>query len=271
MAFKGNAGKVTVQKERELYTGIIPVRVIAINPTLDQLHKLALTDSPNEPVYITDKTDESGNAYKMLRVDVWVENDSLNIKTKATFFIENRISSSKDTGKVEYINSYGETAWSLPDTVPTERWFKNVNPRLAYRGEGSLMKFLKSWLNSGDTDELSVENWTAIFKGDYSELQELVKLFGKENIVRVMLIVNVNDKGSYFQGVYGRFFARWNNESTTSWTKFLSKLNNRGQKANPVDGFWSINFQKFEPPLPDSAVSSPVAEEPSMAKAKTFF
>ena len=44
-----------VIEEAKRVTGIIPYRVVALNPTLDELHKLGMTYVKQEPVYTSDK------------------------------------------------------------------------------------------------------------------------------------------------------------------------------------------------------------------------
>lgn len=273
MAFKGQEGNKVVQKERELWTGIIPVKVVAINPSLDQMHKMGLSETPNEPIYVTDKTDDAGNAYKMIRIDVWVENEAFGIKTKLAIFTENRLSTSLDTGKVEYINDFGRTAWAPPDTVPQDKWFKDKGTRVAYRGEGQLIKFMEAWLNADtEKDELAVDNWKAIFTGDFSELAALIPLFGTKNTLKVMLMVTVTSDSKYFQGVYPKYFARWNNDSTNGWANFVNKANNQKKKMNLPNGFWSLELKKFVIPTADNTGDAAAIDQSvDHTKAEKYF
>jgi len=267
---KGNVGEVVVTREPKLYTGVASMRVFAINPTREELEKFDIRFQ-DEINYTGEKMDEATNSQvKTVRVDVWMANQQLDIKTKAAFFLEDRIQKNKDGDKQEWINNIGRSAWGSVTEPPTEyQWFDSSTARPAKVGEAVLINFLINWMNTKPTDEVFIEDWEALFKGDASEISSLVPIYGEKNVVKALLhVVENEESGKYYQNVYTRFFARWNHDKLTSWSDFVHKEDKEGKQRNLPRGFYSFEIKEFKP-IPEVPDSDPTPEESEGTVAKT--
>ena len=273
MAFKGTTEAKVIVQDIKLYTGIVKARILAINPTLEELNKIGIPFQ-NEITYL----DQSLDGDERVRLDFWLhctapENSpiKLDIKTKVSFFITNRFNTSKEKGTTEVINSLGQTCWANVTgegknlhcelSENQAKWFKTEGMRVAFSGESQLTEFLRNWLNASREDELCLSKPTALFKGDFSELKGLVGTFnGPGNIPRVMLTVTEKG-GKYYQSVFNRFFARWNSTSHVPWSKYFAE----DSRNRPKDHY-TFELAEFNPkePSPDDTVPEGAAEKGSI-------
>jgi hypothetical protein len=243
-------GKQEVVKGFKMHTGIAPFKVVAINPTKEQLNALGI-NAQKEPEYLNEDK---------VRLDIWLESVDL-IGNKKNFrkfpiFLENKLRVNQAETKAEWINSFGIACWTKDgedlNVPPSLDWFKQTGAKRAYVGESQLVNtFLRVWVNAAENDEVSIENWENIFRGNVTELKDLVKIF-KDNVIRVMMTVRGDDKGNFYEDVYPYFFARWNITSVTGWAKHFK---NSPPKANLS---WSYDIQEFKPKMvkPDEDVAA---------------
>jgi len=244
MGFTPNESDKKVFKEVKLYTGIHNLKVVAINPTKDQLEEMGYKPQ-NAPVYLTTEGD-----VKKLRLDFHLNGESPEgdkIMTKVAFFLENQLRVNREGTKSEWINDFGRTAWSAegdPDNPPTElAWFKSETARQSHVGEGDLHLFLTNWLNIGPDDEAKMDNFIGLFDEDYSEIQGL--LAGNvDNEIRVLLTVRDNK----YQSVYNKYFDRASNKRTNYWD---SHIKNQTVNGYPVKEDYqnSVTFQEWTEPV----------------------
>lgn len=245
MAFNANSSNETVVKEGKLYTGLKNMKVVAINPTKAQMEQLGYRPQ-NDPVYLsTDNTDPE-NVIEKVRLDFYLQGatDSGNeVRTKIAFFLENqhRINQAGDRG--EWINNLGRTAWGTSEAPPTElNWFDHASARPCKVGEGDLHSFLINWLNISPNDEAKLDNFDALFKGNYGELVALLN-GNPDNEIRVLLTV----RDSKYQSVYNRYFDRATNKRTTYWENHIKNQTEQGY--GPKEDFSSsFVFQEWVEP-----------------------
>lgn len=240
MAVKGNQGAVEVIRGIKLYTGVLPVKVLCVNPTKEQLLQYGINVT-KEPVYVQEG--------KATRLDFWLRgthNDEP-VTTKLAIFIEDTVRRNTDKTKCEWVNSFGQSCWSAEGEPPAFVWFKKEGMRKSFVGEAQLLDFLRTWVNASDGDEVSIEDWDKLLTGNTTELLEVYRLF-KENVLRVMLYVRENE-GKFYQDVYGYKFVRWNITKHTTWASAFNDVRNQPK------GTWSYEFKEFAGPAepkPDS-------------------
>lgn len=181
-----------------LYTGIAPVSVVAVNPTLDELSELGI-NLRNEPEYkVTLNEEEYSKLVFWLKSDV----QGASFTTRFEILMQDKIRTSKDGAKFMWANNIGQTTWSAE--VPAYDWWKNPDKtRKAYVGEDTLINFTKAWANVANGGEVSFDTIDAIVKGNVKELQEYVKVLSTN---KLRVLVGVKD-GKY-QTVYNRHFGR---------------------------------------------------------------
>jgi len=193
MAIKSNAStEEVVGSGMKLYSGLTNMKVVAVNPTMKELHAMDIKVK-QEPNYEVSFSNEDYN-----KVVFWLGNGDTNVKMEILIQPKARVSQS---GKNQWINNVGQSTWS--EAAPTYDWWKKDGERHAFVGEETLINFTKAWANVANGDEVSFETGKKISNGDVSEIQALVKVLGT-NEVRVLVGV----KDDKYQSVYTKHFGR---------------------------------------------------------------
>ena len=193
MAIKSNDSNVEVAGGGvKLYSGLGNFKVIAVNPTMAELHDLGIMVK-QDPNYFVDL-----NGTEYFKLTFWIKNADLTTRFDILMNGTERVS---QTGKNQWLNAIGQSTWS--DGEPEYDWFKKEGLRKALTGEETLINFVKQWANVANGDEAYFESIAKIVKGDITEVKALVKLL-ENNEVR--LLVGVKD-GKY-QTVYTKVFGR---------------------------------------------------------------
>lgn len=222
------------------YTGVAPVYVLAVNPTKAELEQIYDTTLENTPEYISEvEVGQEGNKHKVpqVRIDFIVQTDpnrcnGIDMKTKISFFLNREARFNRDNTKIQVINKYGETTWIPKENLATKtipenlNWFEPADFRPAYMGEEDLTGFIKAYLNipnksyknrAGEVVEIKdkteaearLDNIEAYFKGDFSELREIIALQPK-NKVKALFGVKVTEDNKQYQAVYTQKFLKNN-------------------------------------------------------------
>lgn len=234
MAFNANTSDKKVVGGG-LYTGVANAKIQMINPTKAELEAKGLNPQ-SDPIYLT--TDNNGISKVLINLYMIIE--SAKIYPKRAFWIENKVRKNKENTKTEWINKFGNTAWSDSETTPPNyTWFKTDGARPALIGEGKLTKFIKAWANVDLVSQATLDNPTALAKGDISEIKALFAII-PNNEVQVLLGVRATDKGNY-QDVYDGHFDRANNKDYSKWKKELEKDGNEYKSDYQGD----LNFKPF--------------------------
>lgn len=178
-----------------LFTGIAPVKVVAVNPNLGELASIGV-NMKTEPNYSVDMGDKTG------KLAFWLHNDEHNFTTRLEILTGNANRKESSTGKFQITNNYGQVTWAAkPDSAPD--WFKSDGVRRTYPGEEILIDFVKAWANIPNDGECYFDTIDDIFQGKVDELKTLVTSL-KDNKLRVMLGV----KDGKYQQVYNKCFGR---------------------------------------------------------------
>ena len=223
MAISNGVETKETQGGARLMTGLVPMMVVAVNPSKKELEAIYGRDLDKEPEYIS--ADEQG--VKKLRIDFimkTVVNDKLGcneeIITKVPFFLEDKPAYTSDGSKVYMLNLYGENACipvedakknTLPDNM---QWYNTTKMRPAYRGEIELVGFLKQYLgipNRAFKDkvipdvskaEIQLEKIKNYFNGDIKEFVSVVNLRKPTNIILLAGGVRTTDDNKQYQAWY---------------------------------------------------------------------
>lgn len=228
-----------------LYSGIAPVKVIAVNPTLSELKELGI-NLRQEPDYSVTFSDEEYN-----KIVFWLESTdpACQFTTRLEILMQPKVRASKDGSKFMWINDIGQMTWSAE--VPSYDWWKNPEKtRKAYNGEDTLINFTKAWANVANGAEVSFDTIDAIANGNVKELQDYVKALA-DNVLRVLVGV----KDDKYQVVYNRHFGRLKPQRDDL---FIKELNDDYGSFN-AEYDPSLKLGLFTPGLV-TADSAPVAE-----------
>lgn len=212
---KVNSSDKQVIDVKKLYTGLCDMKVIAVNPSKEELQKI-YPNSDREPEYLV-KDDEGNTTF---RIHIYLKNEEHNIIEPVVFFLKNK-TIDKDNG-VRLINNKGQTYWAKKDddgkVVETHDWFDNEGARPHFIGEDKLIMFIKKWGNIASKDPCYIDKPAEMIeKGSTQLFKDLVKQI-PENKVKVLLGV----KDGQYQGVYNNYFERPYITSVKEWEKKLS-------------------------------------------------
>jgi hypothetical protein len=248
---------------RKLYTGATFVKVVAINPTVQEMHAQLGFEEPKAPTPYVDK-DDTGN--DRIRIDVWVKNDD--ILQKEAFFIARKDVTSS-SGKVQFVNNYAQFCYADPQEGPQYEWFSKEGLRKAYNGEEQFIEFVRAWVNhkgGKKGEQLYFDNWNALFTGNFNELKQLVSLTNDPskpapNMVGVLMgvrKVDVEGTERMYQSMYRRKFVRTYQSLSVEFQKALAEEYGEFKSDYQKDLTW----KEYDP----SAITVPTgAESPSTA------
>jgi hypothetical protein len=192
MAIQSNASTEEVVGGIKTYSGLTNVKVMAVNPTMAELHAMDI-NVKQEPNY---KVEFSGEEYN--KIVFWLSNEDGNFKLEILMQNKPKVS---QNGKHQWMNAIGQSTWS--EEAPTYEWWKKEGERKAFTGEETLINFVKAWANVASGDQVYFDTMPAIANGTLPEVKELVKSLAN-NEVRVLIGV----KDDKYQQVYTKYFGR---------------------------------------------------------------
>lgn len=226
MAVQGNSSDVVVTKGFKTIYGIAPFKVLAINPTQEQLISFGI-NAQKEPEYLGEKS----------RLDIWMQTvlpekptegsadkslEELGLEKqmvqKLTIFLSDANKGKTDGSTQVWINNFGRICSMPAGQQPSASWWKNNGQHVAKEGEIELVKFLRAWCNAGPGDEVYIEDWAALIRGSVKELRDILTTF-KNNIVRSMIEVRVTKESKVYAGIYNGHHEPWNIVGLTNWAK----------------------------------------------------
>lgn len=288
-------GKAVESKEGgniKRYVGASPVYVLAVNPTKEERNKLLNAEIDSEPEYLREKEVDGKNVLQAM-VTFYVKPDvEGDIIIPMAFFVDKSYRYNRDKTKVQVIDKYGYSAWATSEEVKTHAQLKSgsgknlritTEYRPAYNGEIQLIEFIKYYLNIEEAVSYINGEWKAnpkvnkeecvcsldmdkLFKGDFSELNEVPKLMPK-NKVKVMFGVRTADDGKQYQAVYTNKVLRNGARDYSEIDKDLQERKNAGAFSNVE--FDTKPFREYTVEATDfnnsgsSDMPFPKAEEPS--------
>jgi len=246
-----------------LMTGLVPMMVLAVNPSKKELESIYGRDLEKEPEYIS--ADEAG--VRKLRVDFIMKtviNDKMGCKeeiiTKVPFFLEDKPAYNSDETKVSMLNLYGESTWIplenaksgvMPDNMS---WFNTTKMRPAYRGEIELVGFLKQYLgipNRAFKDkvipditkaEIQLEKIKSYFTGDIKEFVNVVNIRKETNIVVLAGGVRITDDNKQYQAWYLKKPLKY---GTTNLEYIKRDISERQSQMNVDFGPMDLGFRIY--------------------------
>jgi len=246
MAIKSNDSNVEVANGGvKLYSGLANFKVIAVNPTLAELHELGIMVK-QDPNYFVDL-----NGTEYFKLCFWVKNDDLTTRFEILMNSEERISKS---GKHQWMNNIGQSTWS--DGEPEYDWFKKEGLRKALTGEETLINFVKQWANVANGDEAYFESIAKIVKGDVAEVRALVGLLASNE---VRLLIGVKD-GKY-QTVYTKVFGRVKPQRDDIFAKNLNDEYGAFNAEFDTTLAWGTFTPELAVVAPDADTEEVVSEE----------
>ena len=223
------------------HIGIGMFEIAAINPNAKELTELFGRPTEQEPVYVTERDD-----HKVARVCVYLRNitggATSNFITQVNFFLDGAVKKSQ-SGRIKVIDKYGNCRWVLEEEykehkIPVDKNGNKLVLAPDYRAclgdEDLLVKMLRAYLCLDRPDEYingcwvfkstekladlesSLEKTKDYFKGDFSELKDIIKL-QPNNKFQALLGIRKTDEGKEYQDVFKHYFMQY-------WESNLSQL-----------------------------------------------
>lgn len=262
-------GKTTESKEAaeiKRYIGVGSTYIKGVNPDKKTLDSFMGFESKNEPEYVKDKDDSKMAIIRFLTETDPTQCNDIDLKSSITFILTNVPAYNKDQTKVQVIDEYGNSTWaSVEDAKAGKKLFSSNGHelkigskyRMAYRGEADLVAFLKTYLCIDDAFNYVNGSWVLkdnaadylfglehikdYFKGDFSELNEALKL-QPNNKVKLLYGVRTTDKGQY-QDIAARdeLFLR-----NSAGAKAIAKMAEQLAKDKQAGAYASTEFKVQE-------------------------
>tara|TARA_A100001201_G_scaffold771_2_gene2086 strand:- start:1931 stop:2725 length:795 start_codon:yes stop_codon:yes gene_type:complete len=236
MAIQSNASNQEVVGGIRTYSGLTNVRVIAVNPSMAELHSMDI-NVKSEPNYSVTMGDEDYN-----KVVFWLANADGNFKLEILMQTKARVS---QTGKHQWMNNVGQSTWS--EDEPSYEWWKKEGQRKAYTGEETLINFVKAWANVASGDDVYFDSMPAIVAGNVAEIKKLVEAL-KHNEVRVLIGV----KDDKYQQVYTKYFGRVKPQRDDLFVKALNDDYGQFNADFNADLKWGPHVSSAELVKPDA-------------------
>lgn len=246
------------------YIGIAPAKILAVNPTAQELANI-YSNEPGEEIVYVGQTEVNGQMVPQVRIDFIVEadvNKEETFKTRVSFFINGTRRFNKDQTKVQVIDKYGETAWATQEDVQNKTipMYSNgpanidADFRPAYSGEIELTEFIKAYLNipaprtwnktnrvwvdkpeeEKKNSEARFDSLDKLIKGDVKQLRDIIG-FQPNNKIKLMFGIRTTDDNNQYQAVYNRGFLRAN---STNYDRIAKEL----QSALDAGAFSTTEF-----------------------------
>lgn len=259
MAF-GSNNEIQEGGNRKFFTGVENFKVVAVNPSKEELEALYGREINYEPEYIGTQNVSDGDGERevpQVRLDFFLDNgDAENpITTKVSFYVMNTHHKST-TGKYKVINSFGKSTWLTEEdlrgkTVPGNmNWYDTTGLKAAKRGEEEVVDFIANLLNlpwdltkvadpSDAYAEIEKEQWEQIFKGNFTYLKEIIE--STNNKVGLAMGVKVGEDQSMRQVIFNRKSLRQYTKSSNKANKF-QWLDKAVQEAKANGAYGTTNF-----------------------------
>lgn len=255
MAIK--VGKESVEGVFKLYKGVAAFNIVAVNPTKKELEELQGRSIENEPEY-KGKTDDGVDT---MRVVFYAKtnpeakvNNGVDLLLPISFMLTKSTRVGQTSGKIQVIDKYGRTAWATKEELNSKTIPQYANGpanidkdfRAIYQGEEQLVNFLIQWLNIPNPADYKDGKWVmkanpedsevdlnmeALFKGDVTELKDLIKL-APNFLVKAAVGIRTTDEGKQYQVVFTRMFVK---NAVTNYSKLdaaITEFQSNGGAAN---------------------------------------
>lgn len=202
-----------------LKVGLAQCKVLAFNPSKEELEKILGKDLEKDPEYdvdddVVDMDDGSTKVFKKQRLNVWLEEVKTGMKFVMRQTLIDKIQESK-SGKVRFVDNKGNLSYYV-DSEENLVAFMKENPHWVLRvGEHDLYRFLRAWqsnMNRKEVEDFSF-SWADLVRGKTKELNSWIGSEYEGNVLVLLCVkvdIKVNEAGEKeikeYQDVYNRNF-----------------------------------------------------------------
>lgn len=249
------------------YVGVASVKVLAVNPTMEEWNQITGGNMQKEPEY----TSVNSEGVKQARITLLVQTDPKrtigDIETiiPVTFWLRKLPVQGSQSGKYQIIDKYGRTAWATKEEIEAKKVPQYANGpasidadyRRIVNGEEPLTNFLKAHLNipalsykdkngnivnhpNPSECEARLDGIMKIFDGDFSEIKAIIGL-QKDNYSKMLFGVKTTEDGKEYQDVFMDCFLTNGNPNHTRFAKVLADVIKGGRHTYDNTYFGDFN------------------------------
>ena len=283
----------------ERYYGVAPCKIVAVNPTAEEIKEITGRDM-RIPDYVSEGTTFDGKPVAQARIMFLVktskEHCGIERFEPVTFLISKNYYTNGEKTKIRVIDQYRRTAWltneeykarAIPQykTGPADIDAGSYRPM--FRGEENFINFLAMFYGIQDVSyfnndtgkfetnpnldkcklQFTVNDFEAFFKGDVTTIRNFVKS-RSENMVKIMFGIKTIEDGRRFTDVFLDCFLRYSaypNRKTGTYYKFERAVNEAKVNNKYINTeFYCGPYKKYEieaSTITPTAVSMPVTEQ----------
>lgn len=280
MAF--SEGREQVESEGfKRYTGVAPVKIIAVNPSKEELEKIYNTTYDKEPEYTGVQNDMPYARIDFIVKTIPEKSEGIDVISRLSFFLRKEYRFNRDKTKIQIIDKYGRTAWATKEEADKHAipqyasGAANISPdyKPCHVGEEDLINFIKTYFNIPNVMEYINGKWVEVenkeeceayfndiekfFNNDFSELKSIPFVMATRSI-KVLFGVRTTDDGKEYQTIYSQMFLR---PGASDYSKLDAEIQSRkaaGALQNITYEVSPIHEYKAEP---TDVESMPLDEE----------
>lgn len=249
------------------YVGVASVKVVAVNPTMEEWNKITGGSMTKEPEYISTNTE----GVKQARITLLLQTDpkktigDIDAIIPVTFWFRRLPIQGTQSGKYQIIDKYGRTAWATKEEVDAKKIPQYANGpanidadyRLVVQGEEAFTNFLKAHLNiptfsytnkqgvvvnhpNPSECEARLDGIKKIFEGDFSEIKAILA-YQPDNYSKMLFGVKTTEDGKEYQDVFMECFLTNGNPNHARFAKALADFIKGGRHTYDNTYFGEMN------------------------------
>lgn len=249
------------------YVGVASVKVVAVNPTMEEWNKITGGNMQKEPEY----TSTNADGVKQARITLLLQTDpkktigDIDAIIPVTFWFRRLPIQGTQSGKYQIIDKYGRTAWATKEEVDAKKIPQYANGpanidadyRLIIQGEEAFTNFLKAHLNipalsytnkqgvvvnhpNPSECEARLDDIKKIFDGDFSEIKAILA-YQPDNYSKMLFGVKTTEDGKEYQDVFMECFLTNGNPNHARFAKALADFVKGGRHTYDNTYFGDFN------------------------------
>lgn len=241
MSIKGrdkNIGNVTQ------LIGIADAKVVAFNPSKEELEKILNTELKDERNYVNVDQYRDGRLFTIGHFVLEVSVDGKSYYTSVRIPLSkdlNRLGKDGD-GSFVFFNKRmnvqfrkgadeGEALAKITDNEKMNWWYDQKPVVTSKVGQADFYNFLFKWLNLKDIETVhDAVDWDKLVNGNFKVIQDTVR-DNPENMIKVLLTVREADNGQLYQEVYSKEFWKYS-DNQEKIKKFIEHESEDGKQYN---------------------------------------
>jgi hypothetical protein len=244
-------------QEVKLYTGLTPMKVLAINPTEDKLREII---GEGATKFDTEYPLKEYDGVNTRPINLWVQDLREKAKPMLVSFNLSEQTVEFESGYYKIINDHNMSTISTFERIkenPKMSWYSQTGMRKEMRGETLLYTIIQRLIGFNTNGEknfmeaLAEEklDFATVYGGNFSGLRNLVE-FAKANKFALILPLVVREhEGNYYQNVLLNQDLIFRGTEVTASTvrRFKSLYENSVARGYPLtQHFFTYEFQEFK-------------------------